>query len=325
MCSALRKCGCTVVPVEIRRDVAGAFVGRDPKTQVVFNWCEGLEGEPNGHPIVAQVLDSLGFTYTGADTWTLTITQDKQRTRQHLQSAGLPVPTGRVFKRPTASSWKQFPAIVKPMAEHCSFGITRESVVETPQELRTRIAYILDTFHQPALVEDFIDGAEFNVAIWGNDDPEVLPLSMIDYAVFDDFRDRLCSYDAKWDTDSSAYQLTMPICPAPIDEALRERIASVALAAYRALRCRDYGRIDIRVRDEVPYVLDVNANPDITIEGGLARSARAAGFDYGAMVAHIIGIALARRPLAAKPLPAAKPSVRKRSIVRTNVALGQIA
>ena len=93
-----------------------------------------------------------------------------------------------------------------------------------------------------------------------------------------------------------AYRLMGVLCPAPLDAVLRRRIERVALKAYQALRLRDYGRVDLRVRNGVPYVLDVNANPDITMEGGFARSARVAGYDYGRMSAQILAFAAERRP-----------------------------
>jgi D-alanine-D-alanine ligase len=104
------------------------------------------------------------------------------------------------------------------------------------------------------------------------------------------------SFDAKWNPDSEAYRLMTVQCPAILDKVLRRRIERVALAAYQALRLRDYGRVDMRVRNGVPYVLDVNANPDVTMEGGFARSARAAGYDYGQMTARLLSLAARRMP-----------------------------
>jgi D-alanine-D-alanine ligase len=121
-----------------------------------------------------------------------------------------------------------------------------------------------------------------------------LPLAAIDYSLFNDYHERLCSYDAKWDPASAAYLLTSVQCPAHVDRDLTQKLVGVGRRAYRALRLRDYGRVDIRVRDGVPYVLDVNSNPDITMEGGFARSARAAGYDYGRTISHILHLASAR-------------------------------
>jgi D-alanine-D-alanine ligase len=132
--------------------------------------------------------------------------------------------------------------------------------------------------------------------VGNGDEAQVLPISAMDYSAFPDYHDRLCTFDAKWNPESEAYRLTAVQCPALLDKTLKRRIERVALATYKALNLRDYGRVDMRVRNGVPYVLDVNANPDITMEGGFARSARAAGYDYGQMTARILSLAARRMP-----------------------------
>jgi D-alanine-D-alanine ligase len=286
--------GYETLPIPIRSDIEGPLKDFDPQTHVVFNWCEGIDGDPNGYHFVPPVLERLGLAYTGADAWTLETTLDKAKTKEFLVDQEIPTPESRVFHRPVLDGWRRFPALVKPAAEHCSYGITRDSVVDSGADLKRAIEGVLDRWKQPALVEDFIDGVEYNVSIWGNGRLRALPLAAIDYSAFPDYHDRLCTYDAKWDPDSEAFHLTSVTCPAAVSDRLRERIEAVAMAAYRALRLRDYGRIDLRVRRGVPYVLDVNSNPDITMEGGLARSARAAGLDYGQLVARIIELAARR-------------------------------
>jgi D-alanine-D-alanine ligase len=288
--------GLDVTPVAIHDDIRAPLQELDPRQHVLFNWCEGLDKDPNAYDAVPPVLEELGFAYTGADAWTLSASQDKAVTKQILLENKIPTPVSRVYDRAVLNGWRRYPAMVKPAMEHCSFGITRDSVVDSAQQLKERVQYVLDTWKSPALVEDFIDGVEYNVSVWGNGQPKILPLAAIDYAVFEDYHDRLCSYDAKWNPESDAYRLTGVTCPAPVDPVLKRRIEKVALNAYRALRLRDYGRIDIRVRNGVPYVLDVNANPDITMEGGFARSARVAGYDYGQMAAQILSFAAQRRP-----------------------------
>jgi D-alanine-D-alanine ligase len=288
--------GYEVLPIAVKRDVAGALKGLDPRNTVIFNWCEGLDGEPNNYEAVPPILEGLGFAYTGSSAWSLAMTQRKGETKQLLLENKIPTPVSKIYDRAVLNGWRRYPAMVKPANEHCSFGITRDSVVDNAQQLKDRVQYVLDTWKGPALAEDFIDGMEFNISVWGNHNPTVLPLAAIDYAVFDDYHDRLCSFDAKWNPESEAYRLTGVICPAPVDPVLKRRIERTAVRAYQALRLRDYGRIDMRVRNGVPYVLDVNANPDVTMEAGFARSARVAGFDYGRMAARILTLAAERRP-----------------------------
>ena len=288
--------GREVSSIAVYNDIPRALKHLDPREHVIFNWCEGLDGNPNAYEAVPPILEQLGFAYTGASAWSLDASQHKGRTKQLLLENKIPTPVSKVVDRAVLNGWRRYPAIVKPANEHCSFGITPQSVVDSAQQLKERVQYVLDTWHGPALIEDFIDGPEFNVSIWGGNELSVLPLAVIDYSVFEDYHERLCSFDAKWNPESDAYRLTGVQCPAPIDAVLRRRIEKVALNAFRALQVRDYGRVDIRIRNGVPYVLDVNSNPDITMEGGFARSARVAGYDYGQMTAKILDFAAARRP-----------------------------
>lgn len=283
--------------IGVQRDIAGAVCHLDPREVVIFNWCEGLDGEPNAYAAVPPILEELGFAYTGSDAWALATTQDKAATKKILLDNRIPTPVSKVYERAILNGWRRYPALVKPATEHCSYGITREAVVDNPQQLKERVQYVLDTWHCPALVEDFIDGVEYNVSIWGNDDDlTVLPLGAIDYSVFTDYHDRLCTFDAKWNVATEAFQKTSVECPAQVEPLLRRRIERVALKAYRALRIRDYGRIDLRVRNGVPYVLDVNTNPDVTAEGGFARSTRVAGYEYGQAITRILKLAAQRLP-----------------------------
>jgi D-alanine-D-alanine ligase len=302
----LTSLGMEVTSIPVRRDIEGALRGFDPRECIIFNWCEGLDGDPNAYDAVPPILERLGFNYTGSDAWTLHVTEDKVATKEILRKHRIPTPQAAVYSRPARNGWVRFPALVKPAGEHCSYGITRESVVDNSEQLRNRVEYVLDTWHGKALVEDFIDGIEYNVSLWGNERLDVLPLAAIDYSVFSDYHDRLCSFDAKWEPASQAYLLTSVRCPATTDDELRRRIENVCRRTQRALHVRDYGRVDLRVRDGIPYIVDVNSNPDITMEGGFARSARAAGFDYGQTIARILALAAAR---AAVPAEAPEPAL----------------
>ena len=285
-----------VVLAPVHTDVSEPLRGLDPSEHVLFNWCEGLDGEPNAYYKIPPVLEQLGFAYTGADAWSLEATTDKAITKQHLLKNGVSTPVSKVFKTAERNGWNHYPALVKPTLEHCSFGITPEAVVDNPDQLMRRIQYVLDTWHQPALVEEFIDGPEVNCSIWGNGVLKTLPLSMLDFHAFGDYHQRLVSFDAKWEPTADAFRLNPVTCPAEFEPELQARIEGTACDAYRALRLRDYGRIDMRIRDGVPYVLDVNSNPDITISGGFARSAREAGYDYSATISQIVHLASERMP-----------------------------
>jgi D-alanine-D-alanine ligase len=190
-----------------------------------------------------------------------------------------------------------FPAIVKPAAEHCSYGITRDSVVMNEAEARRQTERVVDEFKQPAMIEEFLDSAEYNVTVWGaGDDMTVLGISSMTYDAFSDIHDRLCTFDAKWTPESEAYQRIPAVCPAPVSDELKRRIEAVSVAAYRASGCRDYGRVDLRLKGDQPMALDINSNCDVSPDGGFANAARAAGLSYGEMLERVVMLAVERMP-----------------------------
>lgn len=286
----------TSVPL-VDADIESVLGEFDPLSYMVFNWCEGIPGLPHSEHMAAQTLERMGFTFTGASSKTLLTAENKPVTKQILEQAGIPTPQWRVFDRPEADGWNRFPAMVKASNEHCSEGITPDSVVSNEADLVARIAYVLETMRQPALVEDFIDGREFHVTIWGNRRIDMLPPAEMDYSAFGDVRDRLCTYDAKHIPGSPHYEGIKTLLPAPLSREESNDLEKVCKAAYRALGCRDYGRIDARMRDGIVYVLDVNPNADISADASLACAAEIAGYSYGETGSRIVRLAARRHPV----------------------------
>ena len=265
-----------------------------PDELIVFNWCEELPGIPRSGALVAQELERRGFTYTGADSYALALSQDKRRVKRRLQKRGIPSPAWQVFTSAPTAGWTRFPAIVKPAFEHCSFGIAREAVVQSTAELIKRVRYVLEELQQPALVEDFIDGREFHVGVIGNGVLRVLPPAEIDYSSFDDIHDRLCTYESNFDKTSLAYQFTVPKMPAVLTNDQLCSLEEVVIAAYRATDCRDYARMDIRLRNGTFYILDVNHNADISPDTSLVMTAEMAGYSYGQFGSLLVNLAARR-------------------------------
>jgi D-alanine-D-alanine ligase len=275
----------------------------DPREWLVWNWGEELAGQPWSEAHVAEVLEQRGFVFTGATAETFRATQSRMQVKQRLEAAGLPTLAARVLTDPgQAAEWKLYPAIVKGANQHASYGISRDSVVENSIQLARRVAYLREAFADDALVEPFLDTREFHVAVWGNHAPEALPPLEFDYSVFSDMRDRLYTYDWKFDRDSRGFnEIKMP-CPAPLDRPdWQARLEAVAVRAYRALGLRDYGRLDLRMLGDEPQILDVNPNPDLDVTSVLPAGARALGLSYGEMIDRIIGFAAERLPGAAAP------------------------
>jgi D-alanine-D-alanine ligase len=274
--------------------------GFNPKTHLIFNWCEELPGIPHSGSLVARILDTLGFTYTGASAEALALSQDKRKVKVHLSAQGIPTPKWEIATHPSSDGWEHFPAIVKPAFEHCSFGITRDAVVLSPDDLAERVAYVLETFKQPALIEEFIDGREFHVAVLGNGAIYTLPPAEMDFSAFPNIKDRLCTYDSKFDPSSASYNLIELRLPAPLTQGEQCQIEAVAVSAYRTMGCRDYARMDLRLRDGIFYVLDVNPNADLSPDTSLALAAEMAGLSYGQLGSMLVNLAALRHPVFGK-------------------------
>jgi D-alanine-D-alanine ligase len=293
----LRAQGLTVVlETVIGCDMAGALAPYTPDQWLVLNFCEGWNGDGMDYATPAQLIADLGFVYTGCPADALQRSTSKAETKRYLIAQNIPTPQALICHDGVVGAWTRFPAIVKPASQHCSFGITRASVVDNPTMLGAQVAAMYQQFGGVVLVEEFIDGIEFNVSVWGNgDDMTVLPLSSIDYSPFADYHDRLCTYDSKWTPGSFDYETPIWGFAYQPDDDLRVRIHQIAIAAFNAIGLRDYGRVDLRVYDGVPYVFDVNANPDITSTGGMYRAAAQLGMDYGAFLRHLLELAYRRK------------------------------
>jgi D-alanine-D-alanine ligase len=276
--------------------------GYSPDDHIIFNWCEELPGISHSEYMVAQTLERMGFTFTGAGSQTLALGQDKPRVKRLLHKKQIPIPRWQIYSSTDRINWTRFPAIVKLAFEHCSFGITRESVVQSTSELVKRVHYVVDEMHQPALVEEFIDGREFHVGVIGNGNLRVLPPAEIDYSSFEDIHDRLCTYESNYDPTSLAYQLTLPKLPVVLTKNQLSMLEEIVIAAYRAIDCRDYARMDIRLCNGVFYLLDVNPNPDISSDTSLALGAELIGLSYGKLGSLMINLAAQRHPIFASLL-----------------------
>jgi D-alanine-D-alanine ligase len=270
----------------------------DPGEWLVWNWGEELAGRPWTEAEVVEELERRGLAYTGSPPAVLRRAQNRLGVKELLRAAGLPTLPARVFADPAlADEWRYFPAMVKGANQHASYGIGREAVVANAAELASRIEYLRQSFDDEALVEPFLDTREFQVAVWGNQDPQALPPLEFDYSAFDDLRDRLYTYDWKFNPESRGYREIKMVCPAPVDRPdWQARLMEVSVGAYRALGLRDYGRIDLRMQGDEPQILDVNPNPDLENISVLPASSRSLGLSYGAMLDHILRLAAERMP-----------------------------
>ena len=268
---------------------------KEAKSDIVFNIAEGIHGQSRESQIPAM-LDMLQIPYTGSDALTLGICLNKARTKEILSYHKIPTADFKVIKTdsPIFNHSFNFPLIVKPISEGSSKGIFSSSLVKNYDELNSEVKRIISEYNQSALIEEYLPGREFTVAIVGNDeDTMVLPIVEIKYDKFPEDVEHLYSYEAKWILDTKESDFDVFECPASLDNVLEKRIIDTALNTYKVLDCKDWGRIDIRLdRNEIPNVIEINPLPGIMPDpnenSSLPKAARAAGIDYKTLIQGVL-------------------------------------
>ncbi|MCX6174658.1 MAG: ATP-grasp domain-containing protein [Ignavibacteriales bacterium] len=280
------------------------------KPDVVFNLVELFKDQPRLEMSFTGILELLGIAYTGAPPMSLGTCQNKTLTKRILSSLSIRTPRYKIIKNMERSFrlGLRYPLIVKPALEDASVGIDNDSIVNNVDTLKKRVEYVFNSFNQAALVEEFILGRELNVAVFGDKDPKVLPISEIDFSNMPDNLYPIVSFQAKWDPQHEAYHKTIPICPAQLPDKTRAEAESMALQCFRTVGCRDYARVDMRLskEDNKLYVLEVNPNPDLQEGAGFMRSAKHAGYSYKKTLKMIVDFAYERKLSAASNQRSAK-------------------
>jgi len=263
---------------------------RRAKPDLAFNLCEGVDGIAALESSVISALELLGVPYSGSGSWTTSACLRKNVVNTMLDAARLPVPRWGLARPGEPTPIVGFPAICKPAAEDASLGVEQRSVVRSSRALTARLAEMHQEWEE-IVVQRFIAGREVNVGIVGD---RVLPIAEIDFSSMPDRYWRIVSYRSKWETGSDEDLGSVPCCPADLPEALSIELGRIALAAWKVVGGKGYGRVDIRIDEEMrPWILEVNANPDFAPDAGLARMARTAGIDYSALVRLVCEHALA--------------------------------
>lgn len=291
---------------------------------LVVNLCESLAADSRGEMVVPGLLDVLGLAYTGSGALALGLSLHKHKAKDVLRARGVPTPGFLVVDRveQLAAFDLRLPVIVKPSREDASVGVDFDSVCDDLGQLRAAVERVLTTFRQPALVEEFIAGREIYVPLLGNGVRLPLPMTEVRFGPAFEGRPNIVSYAAKWLAASDEYRDTAT-APCILDPATEARVRAVAFAAFDALECRDYGRVDLRLApDGQPWVIEVNPNCDLHPDAGFARAALAAGLSYEALAAKLVEVALARTPethghptpRAARPGSARTPAVAHREL-----------
>jgi D-alanine-D-alanine ligase len=296
--AALRDKGHRVSILGVRGDLKRLLAGLGRRRpELVFNLTESFGGRTGGDVLVAGLLDLLGLRYTGGGPGELYLRQDKGLAKKVLAFERIPFPDFAVFSRDSdleACGRLRMPLFVKPLTADASIGIDGDSLVHDATALMKRVLAIHDKVRDSALVEEYIDGREFYVGVLGNREPDALPPVEMDFSGLPEGAPRILGAKAKWSLRSAEYRGTRAIVPELPDE-LRARLQKTAVDAYRALRARDYGRVDLRLADtgEI-YVLEVNANCYLESGSEFAAAAAAAGMDYPGLIARIVELAVER-------------------------------
>ena len=267
------------------------------KPELVFNLMESFGDDPLGYLPIAGLLDLFGTPYTGCGPGELYLQEDKLLTKKLLAFDHISYPDFAVFTKDadmeTGGSLRM-PLFVKPLCMDASLGIGVKNLVHGAGEMMKRVAEIHDKVGDAALVEEYIEGREFYVGVLGNQDAIAFPPIEMDFSGLPEGAPHVMDKKAKWDKKSDEYQGTK-IKVADVPDEMRAKLQKAALAAYRALRVRDYGRVDLRLtEDGKVYVLEVNAGCYLEQSEEFATGARAAGLDYPTLVNRIVEVAVAR-------------------------------
>jgi D-alanine-D-alanine ligase len=288
---ALFELGHVPVALPFTRDLAG-FVARLAQAEVaaVFNLCESVDEDPHliGHP--AAVLELLGVPFTGSSAMALNISTDKLLVKLAMAAAGIRTTPffgydGGDLSLPVKLD---FPLIMKPRWQDASIGIDQESIIVSGKGLKKILGDYYRRFG-PLVVEEYIEGREFNVSLLGDPLARIMPLAEIDFSGFPPGLFRIVGYRAKWDASSPEYQCTSRVFPDDLSQDMTRSIRRIARECFKLFGLRDYGRVDMRVdyRGRV-NVLEVNANPCLSPDAGFTAAVARADLSYRGMVKELV-------------------------------------
>jgi D-alanine-D-alanine ligase len=265
---------------------------------LVFNLCEGT-----GYEFACAVIDALEsaqLPYVGANALNYRIGSDKALLKEYLNREDIPSPQGQRFQKSSEdlNPRLNFPLLVKPEFEHSSVGITQQSVVENERQLRRQLKLILSQYGGGALVEEFIDGRELQLTFIGNNGSlQMLPVKEILFVGPMVSKWHVVTFAAKWEVQTDEYQGTPSVCPAQnLSDREIEQLHAEGSKVFEKCVCQDYTRIDVRYDQEagIPYILDVNPNPDLSSDAAVAKAAEGYGWNYRKLLTELIASAWER-------------------------------
>lgn len=294
-------------------------IGKDD-SDLVFNICEGFAGVGHQEQNVAGMLELFGKRFTGAGSIGLSLAGDKALAKKLLAFHGINTPRFSVIQAGEVDHADDltFPMFVKPSNADASIGIDHRSVVNNFKELMERISYIQTEFKAPAMIEEFIDGREIYVSVVNGEKLDALPIIEWDFSKVPEGTPRIASSEAKWDADSPRFKDAKEGVAKGLPDCVEVALKEAAVEAFRSLKLRDYGRIDMRLRRRDPkaeldltayktdaarqaaqegwefFIIEVNPNPHLATDSEFPMAAQAAGLTYPQIIERILESAMAR-------------------------------
>lgn len=303
VCDALKKNNHTVEFFDVNEKTFGLLA--NSRFDIAFNVCERFNGNSFHEPHVAAMLELLNIPYTGSGPLALALCMNKVRVKEIMMHHGIPTPKWQVFssRNKKLNPELKFPLMVKPTRMDNSIGITSDSIVNNEKELQSQVGFILRTYNQPALVEEYIKGRDLDVGVLGNGNSlTCLPIMEVVFKNMAPDPFRIFSYEAKWDEKSDIYSNTAYDYPKDIPKYIELKIKRIATDLYKLLDLKDYGRVDIRLsEDNIPYVLEMNPNPGISCDCSTPMAAKSLGLEYHEMIQKILDCAVERYDLKKVP------------------------
>jgi D-alanine-D-alanine ligase len=295
---ALKEAGHKVSRLGVHGDIAKLVRGlKSRKADVIFNLMEMFGDNVFGDVGVVGLLDLIGTPYTGGGPGEFYLRQDKGLSKRLLAYERIRFPDFAVFykdKDLETGGNLRLPLFVKPLRADASIGIDGKSLVRGPKEMMKRVFHIHEALNDSALVEEYIEGREFYVGILGNQEPTAFPPIEMDFSGLPDGAPRILDRKAKFQEGTVEFKGTNAVL-AELPDQLRAQIQKAAVEAYRALRVRDYGRVDLRLSDTGDiYFIEVNASCYLEQSSEFATAAAAAGVDFPTLVNRIVELAVER-------------------------------
>lgn len=294
---ALQQLGCCTIRIPFSKSVQDTIMGlQDSGVDGVFNLCETVNENAllAGHP--AALLELLNISFSGSPSVGITISTDKILTKQVMQASGIGTANYALCDDPDnfVVDHLKFPVILKPRFEDASIGIGQDSIFTDVTKLKEVLKNHGNS--RELFVEEYIEGREFNVSVFGYPRPQVLPIAETDFSTLPKNLYRILTYAAKWDEASVEYSSTIRVFPTHLEKQLAEEIKTVAMKSFRACMLRDYARVDIRVDAQGRiYVLELNANPCITTGMGLPAAVEESGMNYVEMISKLLDFIMQRK------------------------------